>query len=137
VDVVKIDAEQRRVYGWGYVAKNADGTQVVDASGDFVDTDEAVTALEDAFHRYVLDSREADDGHETFGVAKLVEAVFMSPDKAATMGLAAEVPTGFWVGYEFPTDEVGEAAWQKVKARDSLAFSIVGDGWREDAEIDS
>jgi hypothetical protein len=137
VDIVKVQEEQRRVYGWGYVAKDAAGSQVVDASGDFIDTPEAVAALEDAFHRYVLDSREADDNHQTFGVAKLVEAVFMSPNKAETMGITTEVPTGIWVGYEFPTDDVSEAAWQKVKSRESLAFSIVGDGWREDASPDS
>ena len=132
INIAKVDPEQRRVWGWAYVAETADGQQVVDHSGDVVDTPEARQALEDAFYKYVLDSREGDDGHQTFGAMNLIEAVAMSPDKASQMGLPSQyVPTGLWVGYEFPEDEVGEAAWQKVKGQQHLAFSIVGSGARE------
>jgi len=132
INIAKVDPEQRRVWGWAYVAETASGEQVVDHSGDIVDTPEARRALENAFYDYVLKSREGDDGHQVFGAMDLIEAVAMSPDKAREMGLPSEyVPTGLWVGYEFPTDEVGEAAWQKVKGQEHLAFSIVGSGARE------
>lgn len=130
VQFVKLNVEKRQAFGWGYMAKDATGLQITDHSGDVVDSDEAVAALEDAFHRYVRDSREADDGHETFGVAKLIEATFMSPEKAELMGIDPKVPTGLWVGYEFDTDEAGEKAWQKVKSDESLMFSMVGEGTR-------
>ena len=32
------DDEQRRIFGWGYQAKNAQGEQVVDWSGEVIDT---------------------------------------------------------------------------------------------------
>ena len=132
--IVKVDTEQRRVYGWAYVAKTADGAQVTDHSGDVIDSPEAVAKLEDAFHRYVAESREADDDHATFGVAKLIEGMFIDPAKAELMGLDPKVPTGLWVGYEFGRDDVGEAAWQKVKAGDAAAFSIVGAGERHNLD---
>ncbi len=127
-EIVKVDEEQGRVYGWAYVfTKN--GEQVEDHSGDIIDTAETRTALEDAFVGYVKDHRTGDLDHEQFGVSKLIEAAFITKDKAELMGLTAD-REGMWVGYEFNRDtKEGLAAWETAKTRG--AFSIVGRGRRE------
>ena len=127
-EIVKVDEEQGRVYGWAYVfTKN--GEQVEDHSGDIIDSAESRAALEDAFVGYVKDHRTGDLDHETFGVSKLIEAAFITKDKAELMGMTAD-REGMWVGYEFNRDTTeGLEAWETAKTRG--AFSIVGRGRRE------
>ena len=130
-EIVKIDEEQGRVYGWAYTfTKN--GEQVEDHSGDVIDTPEAVQVFEEAFIDYVKDHRTGDLDHEQFEVSRLIEAAFITKDKANLMG--AEIGReGLWVGYEFNRDtEEGLAAWETAKTRG--AFSIVGSGRRETIE---
>jgi hypothetical protein len=130
-EIKKLEPERRRFYGWGYIFKRADGTQVVDHSGDVIDTPESQSALEDAFHRYVRDSGAGDDQHELFGAAKLVEAMAFTKEKAQLMGMPdLPVPEGLWVGFEaLPTPE-GDALWERVKAGERTMLSIVGRGVR-------
>ncbi len=128
-EIVKVDDEQGRVYGWAYVLTK-EGEQVVDHSGDVIDTPEARHQLEEAFVKYVKDHRTGDLDHETFGVSRLIEAAVITTEKAALMGLPNTSREGLWVGYEFNRDTPeGQAAWQKAKTRG--AFSIVGRGRRE------
>ena len=130
-EIVKVAPEQRRFFGWAYVTKRADGTQVVDHSGDMVDTPEARAALEDAFHRYVRDSGAGDDQHELFGASKLIEAVAFTREKARYMGIPDEVPLpeGLWVGFEVAATPAGDALWERVKRRERSMLSIVGRGF--------
>ena len=127
-DIVKIDEEQGRVYGWAYVfSKN--GVQVEDHSGDIVDTPQSRLALEEAFVGYVKDHRTGDLDHQTFCVSRLIEAAFITKDKAELMGMSSD-REGLWVGYEFNRDtSEGAQAWETAKTRGS--FSIVGRGRRE------
>ncbi len=128
-EIVKVDEEQGRVYGWAYTFTK-DGEQVVDHSGDVIDTPEARNSLEEAFVTYVKDHRTGDLDHESFGVSRLIEAAFMSTEKAALMGVSAE-REGLWVGYEFNRDTPeGQQAWETAKTRG--AFSSVGSGRRVD-----
>lgn len=130
--ISKVDEEQRRVWGWAYMARNADGDLITDHSGDVIDTPEAFAALEDATYRFVKDIGEGDDMHTTFGVAKVIESVVMSPVKAEAMGLSeTNVPQGVWLGMEFERDAAGDAAWAKFKQGERRMFSIVGEGTRE------
>jgi hypothetical protein len=127
-EIVKIDEEQGRVYGWAYTfTKN--GQQVVDHSQDVIDTPEARSSLEEAFVEYVKDHRTGDLDHEQFDVSQLIEAVFIDKAKAELMG-ASFHQEGLWVGYEFNRDTAeGLKAWNAAKTRGS--FSIVGSGRRE------
>lgn len=127
--VAKTDTPQRRLFGWGYQSVTADGTQVVDHSDDVIDN-EVFTDFENAHYRYMRESREGDDHHQTFGVMKVIESVVMSPEKARHMGLDEQVPSGVWLGFEFEKDDVGEAAWQKAHKADRLMLSMVGWGER-------
>ena len=127
-EIVKVDEEQGRVFGWAYVFTK-DGEQVEDHSGDIVDTAESRAALEDAWFDYVKNHRTGDLDHEQFGVSKLIESFFFTKEKAGLMGLTSG-REGMWVGYEFNRDTPeGLQAWETAKTRG--AFSIVGRGRRE------
>src|SRR3990167_2697483 len=128
-DIAKVDEEAGRFWGWSYVVSK-DGEQVEDHSGDVVDTPEAVGALESAFYNYVLDSREGDDMHRTFGLSRLIEAAFITKDKAEMMGMTA-TKEGMWVGFEVDRSSAeGQALWGKIKSGERAALSIVGSGHR-------
>jgi hypothetical protein len=127
-EIVKVDDELGRAYGWAYTfTKN--GEQVVDISEDVVDTPEARAQLEEAFVNYVKDHRAGDLDHQQFGVSRLIEAAYITKEKAELMGMTTQ-REGLWVGYEFNRDTPeGLQAWQTAKQRP--AFSIVGRGRRE------
>ena len=126
--ISKIQPENRRWWGWAYISKRADGSQVVDHSGDVVDTDETRAALEDAFYRYVRDSGAGDDQHQFFGSSRVIEALAMTKDKAALMGIDQDVPEGLWVGFEATDTPQGDELWSKIKSGDRRQMSIVGRG---------
>ncbi len=127
-EIAKIEPERRRFYGWAYVAKRADGSQVTDYSGDVIRTPEAMEALEDAFHAYVRDGGAGDDNHELFGASKLIEAVAMTKEKAELMGIDGPIQEGLWVGFEAMPSPAGEALWKRVKSGERAMLSIVGRG---------
>ncbi len=130
-EIVKVDEEQGRVYGWAYTFTK-DGVQVVDHSGDVIDNPESRLSLENAFVKYVKDHRTGDLDHESFGVSRLIEAAYITVEKADLMGFAPPSREGLWVGYEFNRDTPeGQQAWETAKTRGS--FSIVGRGRRVDA----
>ena len=130
-EISKLEPEQRRFYDWAYVTKRADGTPVVDHSGDRIDTPEAMQALEDAFHDYVRDSGDGDDQHELFKASKLVEAVAMTKSKAQLMGIEGPTQEGLWVGFEALRSPAGDALWERVKTGERAMLSIVGRGFHQ------
>ena len=124
-EIAKVDPERRIVGGWAYVAKNADGSQVVDHSGEFV---EDVQSLEDAAAAFVADSREGDEMHTEPVIAKLVGSMVFTREKLAAMGAPdAALPTGWWVEFRVDSDDT----WAKVKKGDLAMFSIAGTADRE------
>ncbi len=126
----KQDDERQLAFGWAYTAQIGDEL-VVDHSGDFIDK-AALPSLEDAAYAYVLESREADEMHETFeGVAKLVESLMLTPEKAEAMGIETD-RIGWWVGFKIED----KAVWAKVKDGTYSAFSIRGSGTREEVTVD-
>lgn len=122
-EIVKTDPHQRMVYGWAYVAKTADGQQVVDHSGDIIDDP---TELEKAAIDFVLKSRNGDSEHDTVTKAVLVESLYLDKAKAEAMGLDCPVPTAWWVGFKIQDD----AAWDRVLKGEWTSFSIGGSGLR-------
>lgn len=126
--IQKVDADRRLVFGWAYGAVSRDGAQVVDHSGDVIDA-AALGDFEDAAYAYVLDSRDGSEMHVTKGVSRLVESVFVTPEKLAAMGLPGDAtPTGWWVGFRIDDD----AVLQKVRDGVLTMFSIGGLGEREE-----
>lgn len=121
----KLDDDKHLAFGWAYVT-HEDGKPSADHSGDFVDK-AALPALEDAAYDFVLVSREADDMHVKLDdVAKLVESVMLTPEKAEAMGLVTK-RFGWWVGFHVADEDV----WSKIKAGERSQFSISGVGDRE------
>ena len=132
VPIAKVDLERRLFGGWAYIAHARDGSQVVDHSGDVIDTPEAWAALSDSFVDYALDSRSGDLDHAEFGAADLVEMFISDAEKRAALGLPeGSLPDGVYVSFKARTSPAGRRLWEQVKSGAIRSLSIVGDGWRE------
>lgn len=133
IAITKRDDEQRLVFGWLYVAKRADGTQVVDHSGEVISTD----TLEKAAYGFVLDARTGGLMHRktteggVLAVARLVESVVFTPEKRKSMGIPEGVlPDAMWVGFKVDDDE----AWEGIKSGRYTMLSLGGRATRRDLE---
>lgn len=124
--------EQRRFFGAGYIHTTEGGT-VTDASGDFIDTPETQSELEESFYGFVKDYRSGDAEHAVFGAATMIEGVIVTAEKKAAGLFPAEMDEGVYVGFEAHDTDEGEILWDGVKSGRLTALSIVGEGWREDA----
>jgi hypothetical protein len=122
-EIVKTDPHRRMVYGWAYVAKDANGAQVIDHSGDVIDDPEE---LEKAAVDFVVNSRNGDSDHDNKPKAVLVESLYLDKAKAESMGLDCPVPTAWWVGFRIND----EPMWQRVLKGELTSFSIGGSGLR-------
>ncbi len=132
VPIAKVDLERRIFGGWAYVAHARDGSQVVDHSGDVVDTPEAWQALSDSFIEYALESRSGDLNHAEYGAADLVEMAIFDAEKRSALGIAeGSTPDGVYVSFKARTSPAGRRLWEQVKSGVIRSLSIVGDGWRE------
>lgn len=117
--------DKQQVYGWLYCTRKADGSLVVDHSGETIPLDE----LEDAAHEYALSSRVAGEMHETMGVGRLIELFVSTPEKRAAMGIPEGVlPDGVFVGYQIDDKDT----WAKVRSGELAMFSLGGHATREE-----
>lgn len=131
--VSKALEDKRQVYGWASITE-IDGKPVVDLQGDYVTIEE----IEKAAHNYISKSRKGGDMHLRNGdqphhVADLIESVVITPEKKEALGLPADSPTGWWVGFQVHDD----ATWNLVKKGDRPMFSIHGSGRRQEVEIEA
>jgi len=131
--VSKALEDKRQVYGWASITE-VDGKPVVDLQGDYVTIEE----IEKAAHAYISKSRKGGDMHLRDGegpkhVADLIESVVITPEKKEALGLPANSPTGWWVGFQVHDD----ATWDLVKKGDRPMFSIHGSGRRQEVEIEA
>lgn len=111
--------EQRLVFGWLYVARKADGSQVVDHSGEVVD----VADLEKASYEFVLKHRVAGAMHEEIGVGRLVECIVFTAEKREAMGIPDGVlGDAMWVGFKIDDDD----AWEGVRSGRYKMLSLGG-----------
>lgn len=117
--VLKVDEEQRMVFGWASVAIMDANQPVVDLQGDTIDG----PTLEKAAYDYVRRYRTVNDMHTGGAVGDLVESFIVTPEKLKAMGLerkgAPEV--GMWVGYK-----LDETEWAAFKRGERPMFSIEG-----------
>lgn len=135
-EFTKFDEDKRLAFGWASVV-SLNGEPVLDKQGDVIDPDE----IEKAAYQYMLVSRKggemhkrrtgADGADEPVHVADIVESFVVTPEKIEKMGLPADMPQGWWVGYKVHDDE----AWRKVKSGEYQGFSIHGKGRRTPAEL--
>lgn len=131
VPIAKVDAAQHLVYGWLYVTKKADGTEVVDHSGETC----PIELLEKASIKFALKHRATTEMHRRtcmkcsvvneieavradkctgckralskFGqptaVGQLVEIICFTAEKRKALGIPDGcVHDGTWVGFYVP-----------------------------------
>jgi hypothetical protein len=128
----KLDSDKRQAFGWASVVE-VDGQPVVDLQGDWITPDE----LERAAYTYVQKSRVGGTQHkrDEFGNAvkagEMIESFVVTDEKIEKMGLPADTPRGWWVGYQY---EEGDT-WADIKAGRKTGFSVHGRGKRVEAEI--
>lgn len=126
IAIKSADVSKRRLIGWAYVARKADGTLPFDSGGttrdpqgnviddtdqDVVDTPEAQKALEDSFYQFVSSgTATADDMHVDFNVAKISGGVFFTPEVTKALGIPDGIlPTGALVVIDIPQTPRGDA----------------------------
>lgn len=126
-EITKFDDEQKTVFGWASITE-VDGKPVVDRQGDMIDSEEMAKAA----YEYVVGSRVGGHQHRrtteggAFKVSDMIESMVFTPEKIAKMGLPAETPVGWWVGYRVHDD----AIWKAVKDGEIQGLSIHGRGKR-------
>lgn len=131
--VIKLrEPEQRRFWGTAYIHTDASGAQVSDWSGHVVDTPEAAAALEDAFYKYVTDSRSGDDAHEVFDAATMIEGFVVTKDKKSAGIFPTDMAEGLYIGFQCNDTPEGDVLWEGIKSGTRTALSIVGSGVLED-----
>lgn len=125
--LLKFDDEKHIAFGWGYVAKDASGRQIVDFSGDIV---KEAGYLENAAYDFVVRSRNGDAHHNSKPIATMVESVVFTPEKLRAMNVPEGVlpSAGWWTGMKVLDPDV----WQDVRAGKLKAFSVGGRGVRVD-----
>jgi hypothetical protein len=124
-EIAKVQPDQQLVFGWLYVAVKADGTQVVDNSGEIVAPD----TLEKASYEYVLSYRkgcvmhEKDLDGETRQIGRLVECVVFTAQKRAAMNIPdGIIGDAIWVGYKIDDP----ATWTRIKSGELRMLSFGG-----------
>lgn len=118
--VLKVDEEQRMVFGWANVAMMNEDEPVVDLQDDTIDA----ATLEKAAYDYVRRYRVVNDMHRGPAVGDLVESFVVTPQKLAAMGLKRDgaPAVGMWVGYK-----LDETEWEAFKRGERPMFSIEGE----------
>ena len=127
-EIEKSDPDKQLVFGWCSIAREPDGTVVVDKQGDVL---EDIDQMEKVAYDFVLHSRDGGEMHVRKGVSTLVESFVSTPEKCAAMGIPDGVlPTGWWVGFKVNDPNV----WRDVKIGKYRMFSVHGSGVRKELE---
>jgi hypothetical protein len=121
--IVKVDDEQRTVWGWASVIAE-DGKPVVDRQGDIITEADLIAAA----HDFMLNARQAKAMHEGDRVGDVVESMVLTEDRAKALG----IPGGGKVGWLIAMKIHDDAVWKRVKAGELRAFSIGGRGKRRE-----
>lgn len=119
--ILKLDEEQRIVYGWASVITE-NGEHVVDGEGDVI----LPAELEKATTDFMLDVRMAKAMHEGGQIGEVVHSLPLTYTLAESLGIDTE-DEGWIVAMKIHSDEV----WGRVKSGELSAFSIGGSGTRE------
>lgn len=132
VEFAKIDDDRQLVFGWAYVAKDADGNVRVDTDDDFIDDDDE---LEKAAYEFLKSSRRGHAMHAKQDVANLVESIVFTKEKQERMGIPSGVlpELAWWVGYHVHDPET----WNLVKEKKLRGFSMGGKGMREKVQANA
>jgi hypothetical protein len=114
--VLKVDDEQRIVYGWASVVTE-DGAPVVDSQGDVIEPIE----MEKMANDFMLDVRTAKAMHAGDKIGEVIHSLPLTDALTKALGLQSDME-GWIVGVKIHSDEV----WESVKSGEFAGFSIGG-----------
>lgn len=123
--------DKQLVFGWGSVAVNADGVQLVDRQGDMIDPED----LEEAAYEYVLEFRATGEEHipSMRNKGRLIESCVFTEEKQKAIGIPPGIiPIGWWVGFKIDDKD----AWERIKNGTYTMFSVEGAGVRKPVKDD-
>jgi len=132
VEFLKIDVDQRKVWGIFSVSKIGDKL-LVDSQNDVIEPHE----LEKAAHDFVLNTNKSTQGmgdsHNRLQVGQLIESFVLTQEKAEFLekslqeiGAEATIKPGadIWFGGFYVSDD---KTWDLIKSGDYESFSIGGE----------
>ena len=114
--ILKVDDEQRIVYGWASVVTE-DGEPVVDSQGDVIEPEEMVKMAND----FMLAVRTAKAMHKGDKIGEVIHSMPLTAELAKALGLHTDME-GWIVGVKVYSDDV----WASVKSGEFAGFSIGG-----------
>lgn len=120
-DILKMDSEERLVYGWAYVS-TVGGEVSLDHSGEFIRPHELVKAATN----FMLDVRVAKAMHSGPQVGEIVHSLPITKEIASSLGLQTD-REGWIICVKVHDDTV----WDLVKTGRLSAFSIGGRALKE------
>lgn len=120
--ILKIDDEQRMVYGWASVITE-DGVPVKDRQGDIIEADTLVKAT----NAFMTDVRVGKAMHEGEKVGEFIHSLPLTKELGDALGIQSN-REGWIVAMKVYDD----AIWAKVKSGELRAFSIGGRAQREE-----
>jgi len=113
--ILKVDDEQRIVYGWASVVTQG-GEPVVDRQGDMIEPETLVKAV-NKFMEYVRVGKEMHQGDQ---IGQVIHSLPITNEIAESLGIQSD-REGWIVAFKVYDDNV----WAKVKSGKLKAFSIV------------
>ena len=119
--ILKVDDEQRIVYGWASVITE-NGQPVIDRQGDVIEADTLVKAVND-FMEHVRVGKTMHVGGET---GRVIHSLPVTKEICDSLGIQCD-REGWIVAYKVYDDKV----WQMVKSGELAAFSIGGRAVKE------
>ena len=114
--ILKIDEDQRIIYGWASVTTYK-GDLVVDLQGDVIKTD----TLHKSINEFMKGVRVGKLNHSGEQVGQIVHSFPMSKDICEALGIQSD-KEGWITGYHVTDDEL----WKSVKSGEYAEFSIGG-----------
>jgi hypothetical protein len=105
-----------KVFGWGSVSVGDDGALIIDHHRDVIEPRD----LEAAVYEFTKAARQVDTMHEREPVGRLIESLYVSPEKLSAMDLSGPPRCAWWAGFEI-TDA---ATIARVKSGELSEFSI-------------
>jgi hypothetical protein len=120
--VVKLDDEQRIIYGWASVT-TVKGEMIVDTQGDVIETE----TLHKAVNDFMENVRVGKLMHQGEPVGQIIHSFPISKEICDALGIQTDME-GWITGYKV----YDENLWQDVKAGKYAAFSIGGAAIKEE-----
>jgi hypothetical protein len=120
--ILKVDEEQRIIYGWASVTTYK-GELLVDRQGDTIKTD----TLHRAVNKFMKGVRVGKLLHQGEQVGEIIHSFPMTKEISAALGIQSD-REGWITGYYVSDDNL----WEQVKAGDYAEFSIGGRAQKEE-----